>query len=107
MKYGSNMAETRSIDILVIPQPTNNTDPTGGVIEPIHMLKIKTTPKCTGSIPKDTQIGKKIGVKIKIAGVISKNIPITNKMILIKKKITYLLSEIANKASAIALGMPE
>ena len=107
MKYGTNMALTRSIDILVIPQPTNSTEPTGGVIEPKHMLKISMTPKCTGSIPSEVQIGKKIGVKIKIAGVMSKNIPMTRRMMLISKKITYLLSLKLISASAMALGMPE
>ena len=93
--------------ILLIPQPTNNTEPTGGVMFPIHMLKINITPNCTSDIPRLCAIGRKIGVKIKIAGVISINIPTTNKMIFIKKKITYLLEEIVISAELIAAGIPE
>ena len=74
---------------------------------PIHMLKINITPNCTSDIPRLCAIGRKIGVKIKIAGVISINIPTTNKMIFIKKKITYLLEEIVISAELIAAGIPE
>lgn len=101
------MAETFSMDIFVTPQPTNNTEPTGGVIEPKHMLKISTTPKCTGSIPMLTQIGRKIGVKIKMAGVMSRNIPMISKITLMSSRITYGLSEMVSKPLAIAPGMPE
>ena len=57
------------------PQPTNKTVPTGGVQIPIHKLKIIINPKCKGSIPIIVIIGKNIGVKIRIAGVISIKIP--------------------------------
>ena len=106
-KYGRSMTETRSIEHLVMPQPTNKTEPTGGVIEPMHMLKINMTPKWTGSMPKLMQIGRKIGVKIRIAGVMSKNMPTTSKMKFTMKKMTYLFSEIESRPLAMASGMPE
>ena len=75
--------------ILLIPQDTNNTEPTGGVILPIHMLNINITPNWIEDIPRLSAIGKKIGVKIRIAGVMSINIPTINKMIFIKRRSMY------------------
>ena len=49
-------------------------------------------------IPKAVHTGKKIGVKINVAGVISMNVPTTNKIMLIINKMTYLLLEIDNNA---------
>ena len=79
--------------ILLIPQPTKRTDPTGGVIFPIHILKISITPNWISLIPRLCAIGRKIGVKIRIAGVISMNMPTTIRITFIRKKITYLLVE--------------
>lgn len=93
--------------ILLIPHPTKSTDPTGGVILPIHILKISITPNWTEDMPKFSAIGRKIGVKIKIAGVISINIPMTRRMMFMRKKMTNLLDEIAMIPLLIAAGIPE
>src|SRR5690606_32030585 len=51
-----------------------------------------------GSIPSDTTTGRKIGVKIKTAGVISINRPTNNRIRLIMISTTNLLSLRVNKA---------
>ena len=78
--------------VLAIPTPTNKTEPTGGVQRPIQRLSIKTIPKWVGSIPSSVTMGRKIGVKINTAGVASINTPTANKIRLIIKRITILLS---------------
>ena len=93
--------------ILLIPQPTKRTDPTGGVIFPIHILKISITPNWILLIPRLSAIGRKIGVKIRIAGVISINIPITSRITFISSRITYLLEETDIIAVLMAAGIPE
>ena len=52
-------------------------------------------------------MGRKIGVKIRIAGVMSINIPTIIKITFIKKKITYLLEDTDKSASLITAGIPE
>ena len=98
---------TSSILILLIPQPTNRTEPTGGVMFPRHMLKISITPNWISLIPRLCAIGRKIGVKIRIAGVISMNMPTTFRITFIWKKITYLLVEMDIIPLEIAAGIPE
>ena len=98
---------TSSILILLIPQPTNRTEPTGGVMFPRHMLKISITPNWISLIPRLCAIGRKIGVKIRIAGVISMNMPTTIRITFIRKKITYLLVEMDIIPLEIAAGIPE
>ena len=98
---------TSSILILLIPQPTNRTEPTGGVMFPRHMLKISITPNWISLIPRLCAIGRKIGVKIRIAGVISMNMPTTIRITFIRKKITYLLVEMDMIPLEIAAGIPE
>ena len=65
--------------------------PTGGVIVPIHRLKIIMIPKWIVVIPSAVHTGRKIGVKIRQAGVISINVPTIRRIILIRNKITNLL----------------
>ena len=98
---------TSSILILLIPQPTNRTEPTGGVMFPRHMLKISITPNWISLIPRLCAIGRKIGVKIRSAGVISMNMPTTIRITFIRKKITYLLVEMDIIPLEIAAGIPE
>ena len=73
---------------------------------PIHRLNIIMMPKCTVFIPKAWQMGRKIGVKIRQAGVISMNVPIIRSRILMIKRITYRLLLIPSMASDTAEGMP-
>lgn len=92
---------------MLIPQPTNNTEPTGGVMLPKHILKISITPNWISDMPRLWAMGRKIGVKIRIAGVISINIPTTIKIIFIIRNTTYLLVEMDMMPALIAAGIPE
>ena len=57
-------------------------------------------PKCTGSIPNcPVAIGRKIGVKIKTAGVMSIKIPTINRITLISIKMTTGLSLMLSRAA--------
>ena len=69
-----------------IPHPTNKTLPTGGVQSPIQRFKTKMMPKWTGSTPILIATGRKIGVKISTAGVMSMNVPIISKKRLIMRR---------------------
>ena len=69
---------------------------------PRHILKISITPNWISVMPRLWAIGRKIGVKIRIAGVMSINIPTTIKIIFIRRRITYLFVEME-----IAAGIPE
>lgn len=106
-KYGSSVFVTCSILILLIPQPTKSTEPTGGVMLPRHILKISITPNWMSDMPRLCAIGRKIGVKIRIAGVISINIPITIRITFIRSKMTILLVEMDMIPALIAAGIPE
>ena len=90
-KYTSNCLNTVSICTLPTLTPTNSVVPTGGVIVPIHRLKIIMIPKWIVVIPSAVHTGRKIGVKIRQAGVISINVPTIRRIILIRNKITNLL----------------
>ena len=98
---------TASILILLMPQPTNRTEPTGGVMLPMHILKISITPNWMLDIPRLSAMGRKMGVKIRIAGVISINMPTTNRMRFIRKKMTILLVDTLMIAVLMAAGIPE
>ena len=58
---------------------------------PRHILKISITPNWISVMPRLWAIGRKIGVKIRIAGVMSINIPTNNKKILTKSNNMYSL----------------
>src|SRR5690606_26621127 len=72
---------------------------------PIQRLVTMMMPKWIGSIPKDTATGRKIGVKINTAGVISMNKPTNSKIKLIIIRTTNLLSLSVNKALLIDWGI--
>jgi hypothetical protein len=97
IKSGSKGFMTFSILVFAIPTPTNKTEPTGGVHNPIQRFRTMIIPNCTGSIPIDFITGKKMGVKIKTAGVISINIPTNNRIKLISKRMMILLSLILSR----------
>ena len=105
-KYNNNCLNTFSIVTPPTFTPTKSVVPTGGVIVPIHKLKMIMIPKWMISIPRARHTGRKIGVKIKTAGVISMNVPTINKITLIKSKMMYLLSVIPRSASDTSCGMP-
>jgi len=54
---------------------TNKLSPNGGVAKPIAKQQTRTTPKWTGSTPKASIAGNRIGAKIMIAGPVSITIP--------------------------------
>ena len=58
----------------------------------MHRLSTMMMPKCRGEIPRLCAMGKKIGVKIRTAGVISIKIPTSSKIKLISSKIKIGLS---------------
>lgn len=78
--------------VFPIPHPTNNTVPTGGVVSPMQRLRTIIIPKCSGVIPSAVTTGKKIGVKIRTAGVISMKVPTNRRIRLMNRRIMNLLS---------------
>ena len=62
-------------------------------------------PKCTGSTPKFCITGKRIGVAIRIDGAMSTSVPSISSRILIRNRMTYLLSEIDRKNAVILAGI--
>ena len=73
---------------------------------PIHKLKIIMIPKWITLMPNASHTGKKIGVKIKHAGVISRNVPTINRMMLIRSRMMYLLSVKDSIADDTICGIP-
>ena len=71
-----------------IPHPTNRTLPTGGVQRRIQRFMTKMIPKWTGSTPNLIATGRKIGVKINTAGVMSIKVPMIKRKRLIIKSTT-------------------
>ena len=67
-------------------QPTNCVVPTGGVFRPSAQLISISMPNCTGPMPNCMQIGRKIGVQIRMVAAMSRNVPSTNRMRLTRKK---------------------
>ena len=90
---------------MAIPTPTKSTDPTGGVHNPMHKFRTKIIPKCVGSMPNEVTTGKKIGVKINTAGVMSIKMPTISSIKLIISRIIILLSLIPNKKALMSCGM--
>lgn len=93
------------MEVLATLTPTNKMLPTGGVIVPIQRLNTITIPNSTGDKPHCIAIGRKIGVKIRIAGVVSKKVPTNSKKILMMSRITILLEEIPFNRSPTAAGI--
>ena len=93
IKKGIMNGVTLAIVVFPTPQPRNRQVPTGGVHRPIQRLAIMIIPKWTGSIPKALAIGRKIGVNIKTAGVMSMKVPTKRSSRLIISIMTIGLSE--------------
>ena len=98
MNKGLNGLITFSKVTLAIPITTKSTEPTGGVQSPIQRFITITIPKCTGSIPNFVTIGRKMGVKMSTAGVISMKIPTNSNIKLMSNKMMILLSDMLSKA---------
>src|SRR5699024_11542945 len=91
-------------DNLLSELATNKFNPKGGVTKPIAKDTTIIIPKCIGSIPIAFTTGKKIGAKIKIAGVVSMTIPIIKRNKMITKIIIILLYKLSVSVSAITCG---
>lgn len=87
-------------------QPVKRIVPTGGVIVPIERLKQSRIPNWIALMPNVLQIGNRIGVKIRIAGVTSMNVPTTSRSTFIRRRIRYLLVVSPSIAAAIISGIP-
>ena len=96
---------TLAIEVPPTEQPTNSADPTGGVQMPMQRLKVMTMPKCTGSMPRSPTTGRKIGVKIRSAGVMSMKVPISSRVMLIASRIISGLSDRLSSTSEMVLGI--
>jgi len=95
-----------SIPTCATLQPIKRTEPTGGVHNPTLRFIIIIIPKWIGSSPScEVTIGRKIGVKIKTAGVISINIPTNKRIRFIMKRIIYGFSLIETNPELTSCGM--
>lgn len=92
------------ISIFATPLPTKSNVPTGGVHNPIHRLITITIPKCTGCMPMLVTIGRKMGVKINTAGVMSIKVPTSSKIKFIISKMTIGLLKFPSRFSEISSG---
>ena len=97
---------TPAMETFATPQPTNSTEPTGGVTLPRPMFMMSMIPNCTSLMPMLRAIGRKMGVKIRTAGVRSRNMPMTARKMFMISRMTNLLLEMLISAWLIAAGMP-
>ena len=93
------------MEVLPTLTPTNRMFPTGGVIKPMQRLKVMIIPNSTALKPQLKAIGKKIGVKIKTAGVVSKKVPTKSRIKLMMSMITIGLSLTPFNNSPTAVGI--
>src|SRR5690625_108383 len=98
----------RSLVIVVCATltPTNSRAPTGGVQIPIQRFMLIMIPMWSDTTPSYVTTGRKIGVKIRTAGVMSMNIPTSNRIRLVVRRITILLSLRPSSAELISWGIP-
>ena len=104
-KNGSKGLITLDTDTLATPAPTKRMVPTGGVHKPMQRLRTITIPKWTGSIPNCVTTGKKMGVKMRIAGVMSIKVPTTRSVRLISKKIKNGLLTVSSRKPVMSCGI--
>src|SRR5690554_291273 len=104
-KKGRIGRNTLAMVVLATPTPMNSTEPTGGVHTPIQRLVTIIIPKWIGSMPNETTTGRKIGVKINTAGVMSIKSPTNKRIRLIMINTTNLLSLSVSNALLMDCGM--
>ena len=90
--------------VSAMPQPRNRHVPTGGVHRPMHRFMIMMMPKWSGCTPTFSTTGRKIGVKISTAGVMSMKQPTTSRMALISSSRTTLLLVQPTRAALMSCG---
>ncbi len=83
---------TLVMEVPAIPVPTKSTLPTGGVHNPTQRLVTMMIPKWTGFIPNSITTGRKMGVKINTAGVMSMKVPTNSRTTLMIRRMIILLS---------------
>ena len=83
---------------------TKRFTPIGGVTKPIAKFTTIITPKWIGFIPNPSTIGRRIGVRIRMAGVVSITIPTSNNTRLITINTTTLLVKWARIHPLISCG---
>lgn len=69
------------IGISVMELATNKLMPIGGVTKPMAKFTIIMTPKCRGDTPTAVTIGRRIGVRMRMAGVVSMTMPTKSRKI--------------------------
>src|SRR5699024_1197137 len=106
-KYGNRRGTTCSMDTPDTPEASSSAEPTDGRRVPMHIARNTTMPKCTVSSRRSAAIGRKIGVKIRIAGVMSRKVPTTRRIATIIARISTALSVAEISAEVSAPGMPE
>ena len=104
-KNGRSGRDTLTMVVLPTPHPTNKQVPTGGVHSPIQRLAIMIIPKWTGCRPMLCATGRKMGVKMRTAGVISMNVPTNRSRVLIISRITILFPETDSSAALTFCGI--
>ena len=97
---------TCSTETPPMAQPTNCVVPTGGVFRPSAQLISISMPNCTGPMPNCMQIGRKIGVQMRMVAAMSRKVPSRNRMRLTRKKMMMGEVEMLASASAVSCATP-
>ena len=96
---------TGSMRSRAIRAPTKSTLPTGGVITPTERFITTIAPKWTGSTPNSVTIGRKIGTKMRMAGVGSMKVPTASRTTIMMMRTTTLESVKPSTASEMMSGI--
>ena len=80
-----------SIVMFAVLAQINSDVPTGGVQRPIIRFRTRTTPRCTGSMPKEDISGIRNGTVIVITARASMNIPMIRNAMFRIRSMMYLL----------------
>ena len=107
MNSGITWREIAAMPTFEIEFATNKHIPIGGVIKPIIKLKITMMPKWIGSIPKLIAIGCKIGIRISMAAMPSRNRPMHSKIKLTNSRNTIGLVMLSSTCWLIICGTCE
>ena len=106
MKKGMALTVTRAMVVLPTPQPMKRQVPTGGVQRPMQRLAIMMMPKCRGVMPTTAgsmTTGSRMGVKIRMAGVMSMKKPTTSRSRLMMSRMpTGPTSRLVRKPETVA-----
>lgn len=93
-----------SMEMRDTPATTLSTVPTGGVISPIELFTMNSTPKYTGSMPACLMTGIKMGVSTRMVGVMSIAVPTitTSSMMASSSKVGLSMRGLSNSTTASA-----